>query len=432
MTFSVSTLPKAELQRIMAALRSGAVPEHGLEHFAVGLDQPMEAIREDLGRVSGGRDSAFKFIRGAYGSGKTFLASLIASEAARANKMLVSKVEVSSNECPIYKLASLYRAICRNLSHNKKKGALGAVIEQWLFLLEGQVLQNNDVAENSETFFELVGQKVEMHLVQLDEHGGTLSKLLRRYHRFKFEQRYEDARAALDWLAGNENLPAKVRSKLDVKGVIQDDEVWVYLRGLLDIVRFQYRGLVLILDEAETQLNLLPKQRKKSYEVLREFVDAILANRYPGLYLVVTGTPELFEDQERGIPTLVPLNQRILLDRSTGWVNYRGPQIPLQPFNRDRLLLVAEKVCQLYGGQASNPDRFQAAAGAGFQEHAVSCFEKIFEGKFEVSPRLFLRFFLQALDLTDQEPEYQPLRDFVPTREAVLALANEEERKALG
>lgn len=78
---------------IVNALRSGTVPPEGLEQFAVGLDPLVAALREQREFVAAGR-SAYRFLRGSYGSGKTFLASLAASEALDQN-WLASKVVVS-------------------------------------------------------------------------------------------------------------------------------------------------------------------------------------------------------------------------------------------------------------------------------------------------------------------------------------------------
>ncbi|MHB2017680.1 MAG: BREX system ATP-binding domain-containing protein, partial [Candidatus Xenobia bacterium] len=65
---------------IVNALRSGTVPPEGLEQFAVGLEPQIEALREQRQYVARGR-GAYKFVRGPYGSGKTFLTSLAAAEA---------------------------------------------------------------------------------------------------------------------------------------------------------------------------------------------------------------------------------------------------------------------------------------------------------------------------------------------------------------
>ena len=99
---------------IVNALRSGTVPPEGLEHFAVGLDAPMKALQEQRAYVKQGK-SAYKFIRGSYGSGKTFLSSLAAAEALE-DGFLTSKVVISVADTPMYRLSEVYRKLCQNLT----------------------------------------------------------------------------------------------------------------------------------------------------------------------------------------------------------------------------------------------------------------------------------------------------------------------------
>jgi len=63
---------RLESINIINALRRGTVPAGGLERIAVGLDVEEGVIAKQLEYVEqGGGD--LKFIRGEYGSGKTFL-----------------------------------------------------------------------------------------------------------------------------------------------------------------------------------------------------------------------------------------------------------------------------------------------------------------------------------------------------------------------
>jgi hypothetical protein len=65
-----------------------------------------------------------------------------------------------------------------------------------------------------------------------------------------------------------------------------------FLRGLLLILRDSgYAGLVLVLDEVETIQRVRSDVRDKSLNALRQLMDEMDLGRFPGLYLVVTGTP---------------------------------------------------------------------------------------------------------------------------------------------
>nr|MBC8254930.1 DUF2791 family P-loop domain-containing protein [Ardenticatenia bacterium] len=90
---------------IINALRSGTVPQTGLHHLAVGVEAEETAILEQLDHVATGR-GAYKFVRGAYGAGKTFLARLILEDALARNFVIAEAV--ISPDTPLYKLEQVY------------------------------------------------------------------------------------------------------------------------------------------------------------------------------------------------------------------------------------------------------------------------------------------------------------------------------------
>ncbi len=65
---------KLENVGIINALRRGTVPQAGLSRLAVGLSTEEKVIRSQLEYVACGHADC-KFVRGEYGSGKTFLIS---------------------------------------------------------------------------------------------------------------------------------------------------------------------------------------------------------------------------------------------------------------------------------------------------------------------------------------------------------------------
>ena len=77
-----------------------------------------------------------------------------------------------------------------------------------------------------------------------------------------------------------------------------------------------------------------PAAREKGLNALRQWIDEIDAGRYPGLYLVITGTPAFF-DGPQGVQRLAPLAQRLHVDLATDrrFDNPRAVQIRLSPFD---------------------------------------------------------------------------------------------------
>ena len=95
-------------------------------------------------------------------------------------------------------------------------------------------------------------------------------------------------------------------------------------------------GLVLVLDEVETLQRVRGDVREKALNALRQLLDELPL--YPGLYLLITGTPAFF-DGPQGVRRLTPLAQRLHTDFGTDprFDNPRAPQVRLRGFDIDSL-----------------------------------------------------------------------------------------------
>ena len=391
---------------ILHALRAGTVPAEGLEHFAVGLEPQVEALREQWDFVARGHGQ-YRFLRGPYGSGKTFLAALVSSQALR-DDFVVSHVVVSATDTPLHRLSEIYRRACQGLSvPGRRGGALQGIVDRWLFRLEEQVLDLEGLEETDPRFPEAVQRRVDHHLVGLGREAGRLAACLKAYHEAHLRQDFAEARGVLDWMAGEPKVGAAVKRAAGVRGQLDGTDALVFLRGLLSLLREAgHRGLVLVLDEVETLLRLRGPERQKSLEALRQLVDALDRNQFPGLLLLVTGTPDLFESP-RGVRELPPLHERIrCLSREGEPENLRQPQLRLPAFDRDRLLQVARRVRDLY--PSADPDRLASRASEAFLGQLADRVTTGFGGRVDLAPRMFLRELVHVLDLVDQHPDYDP------------------------
>src|SRR5512137_52922 len=128
---------RLESINIINALRRGTVPAGGLERIAVGLDVEEGVIGKQLDYVSqGGGDT--KFIRGEYGSGKTFLVAR-ALEIARTRGFVTSHVVISPST-PLHKLKGIYQQVCANLRTSGEEHAMKTIVDNWLFGIEERLL----------------------------------------------------------------------------------------------------------------------------------------------------------------------------------------------------------------------------------------------------------------------------------------------------
>ena len=414
---------------LVNALRSGTVAREGLEYIAVTVDGVQTEIENELDRVAKGA-SAFRLVRGDYGSGKTFMASMIGALAMQ-KRFVVSKV-VISRELQLYKTTDLYRNLCRNLYYQRQESALRLLVEAWINDLETKVCDTG-MSEEDPGFLDAVCDRIETYLAGIDEQIGRMATVLRAYARLRFEDRTQDAQLLLDWMCGDQNVPAASVTRLaDVKGKLEDSDVKFFLRGLLEIIRFRQAGLVLIVDELETASRLPSNLAKKTWEALKDWTNAISDSEYPGLFMVATGTPAILKDEEKGIPSVPALHQRLRIDepKPGDFINYRNIQIPLFPFDKARLQDVAVKVLNIY--PATHAERVRKLADQSTIDFLLGRFEEAFGQNLAVAPRLFLRKWVDTLDLIDQHEKFDPKRDLKWDADWVKQHAqSEEEQQAL-
>lgn len=398
-------LSERDTEHVLERLRSGVVPERGLEAFAVGIDVQRTEIHRQLELARSG-EGAFKFLRGGYGCGKSFLCRLATLDA-QARGFATSFVVVSDNDLRFHQFDDVYRKVVQELgTRTCPRGALGDVIDRWISRVEDMLIAAG-ADEESPDFDDEVSRRMDQELTSLS--GGKapedMSRVLRTIFALKQEGQVMEAGALISWLSGSENVAAGAKKAAGIKGDVGSREALDYLRGILEIVKAAgYEGLVIVIDEVETLLRSRRDVRGKSLNGLRQIIDA--SSRFPGLLWVFTGTPEFF-DTRRGVAGLQPLDDRIRFQNRGGFVNPRQPQLELRPFDAERLREVALKLREIY--PSKDRLRLERKVTPELVELLVTRVTDGFNGDVGVIPRQFLRQFVDVLDLVEQDDGYDPM-----------------------
>jgi hypothetical protein len=128
-------LSDRDIEHVFERLRSGVVPERGLEAFAVGIDKVRGEISRQL-NLAEDHEGVFKFLRGGYGCGKTFMSRLAVLDA-QARGFATSFVVVSDNDLHFHKFDDVYRKVVQELgTASCPRGALGDIIDRWIANVE--------------------------------------------------------------------------------------------------------------------------------------------------------------------------------------------------------------------------------------------------------------------------------------------------------
>jgi len=387
-------------REVLDALRRGTVPHNGLDLLAVGLGRFESALDAELASARSG-GAVFKSVRGEYGSGKTFFSRWLGERAKRLG-MAVAEVQVSETETPLHKLETVYRRVCESLETSElPPSAFRPVTDAWLFALESEGGS--------------VDGLLEKRLAEVSRTTPAFAAALRGYRRAQLAGDEATAEGLVTWLGGQPHVAASIRRSAGVRGDLDHFGAFGFLQGLLTVLRDSgHPGLLLVLDEVETLQRVRTDVREKALNALRQLVDEVDGGRFPGLYLLITGTPAFF-DGTQGMQRLPPLAQRLATDFNTDarFDNPRAVQIRLPGFSQDLLREVGATVRNLYANGSESGERVSELVDDDYIATLASAVSGSLGGQVGVAPRVFLKKLVgDVLDRVDQFDDFDPRRHY--------------------
>lgn len=404
----------ARRREVIDALRRGTVPQAGLDLFAVGLDRFEQAIDEELATVAAG-GAMFKAVRGEYGSGKTFFIRWLAERAKRRG-FAVTEIQVSETETPLHRLETVYRRLVERLATaSHSSSALRDVVDGWIFTLEEDVLAGGGVDPgDAVALARETSDLMERRLGAVARTTPAFAAVLRAYRSSVLAGDTAEAEGLIAWLGGQPNVAAEVKRAAGIKGDLDHFGALGFLQGLLIVLRDSgHAGLVVAVDETETLQRVRGDVREKALNALRQLIDEVDGRRFPGIYLMITGTPA-FYDGHQGVQRLAPLAQRLAADfGDPRFDNPRAVQIRLTGFDIDKLTTLGCTVRDLYAAGACDGARVRSVIDDRYVADLARAVTGGLGGQAGIAPRVFLRKLVeQVLDRVDQFPDFDPRQHY--------------------
>jgi hypothetical protein len=165
-----------------------------------------------------------------------------------------------------------------------------------------------------------------------------------------------------------------------------------------------------VLDEIETLQRVRSDVRDKGLNALRQLIDDVDSGRFPGLYLLITGTPA-FYDGPQGISRLTPLAQRLVTDFGTDarFDSPRAVQVRLSGFDLLKLAKLGSAVRDLYAQGSGEQGRIARLVDDDYLTDLARAVAGDLGGQVGVAPRIFLRKLVaDVLDRVAEFPDFDP------------------------
>ena len=409
------TVSPARRHEVINALRRGTVPRAGLDLFAVGMERFERAIDTELDGVASGR-AVFKAVRGEYGAGKTFFARWLAERAKRRG-MAATEIQISETETPLHKLETVYRRLVEQLSTAAfPPSALREIVDAWFYTLEEDVLAEDIIGpDDGQALAKAVDVLLERRLAELARTTPAFAAALRAYRKSVLDGDQATAQSLIAWIGGQPNVAGAARRAAGVRGDLDHFAALGFLQGLLAILRdCGHPGLLVVLDEIETLQRVRSDVRDKGLNALRQLVDDVDSGRFPGLYLLITGTPA-FYDGPQGVTRLTPLAQRLATDFGTDarFDSPRAVQIRLTGFDLPKLARLGTAIRDVYASGSNAADRITHLVDDAYIADLSQAVTGELGGQVGVAPRVFLRKLVaDVLDRVAEFPDFDPRQHY--------------------
>jgi P-loop Domain of unknown function (DUF2791) len=395
---------------LINSLGAGVVPREGVEHIAVGREQELKSLIQNLDDIAEGV-AAFRFIIGNYGSGKSFMLQLIRNRAMEQG-FVVADADLSSGR----RLAgsnneglATYRELMSHLATKTRPdgGALVSILEGWINKIQQEVAKDSGMRPNDEGFDDKVEEKIRevVHYIEDLVHGFDFGNVISAYWRGYRQDDDNLKNSALRWLRGEFNTKIEAKQALGVRVIIDDESWYDYIKILAKFVaEIGYKGLIIMLDEA-VNLYQIPAAvtREKNYNRLLTIFNDTMQCKAEHLGFLIGGTTKFLEDQNRGLFSDQAWRRRTKESRfvaQSGVQEFLGPVIRLNPLSEEEIFTLLQRLAEIH---ASNYPNSKPLANRECKEFVQEIVNRLGADAL-LTPGEIVRDFIAVLNIMHQNP----------------------------
>ena len=352
-------IPKRILNTLITSLSAGVVPRIGAPYIAIGREEEIGTLLNNLDEVEEG-GAACRFLIGRYGSGKSFLIQLIRGRALERG-FICADADLS----PERRLTggsgaglATYKELMINMATKASPdgGALTTILSRHYAKLAAELAESG-IMPDDPLFEDGIRKKVIRMLSELegDVGGFDFARVLGEYYVAAVRDDQDKKSACVRWLRGEFANKTEANSALGFRvSTVIDDENWYgYIKLFASLsVKLGYSGFIVFIDEC-VNLYKIPNRisREANYEKLLSIFNDTLQGKAKNLGIIFGGTPQFLEDTRRGLFSYDALKSRLADTKYTavgGYQNLSSPVIRLRTLSGTELLALTKRLTNLY------------------------------------------------------------------------------------
>lgn len=398
---------------VLQSLSAGVVPRSGQHLIQVGRKRELEALGQDLARISEG-GAGFRIVVGDYGSGKTFLINLN-----RARALEKGFVTMHADLNPDRWLRggkgesrSLFKELVKNIATRSRPegGALPGILDKFL----------SHAAARAESEHRSTASVIREHLSEMSElvNGPDFANVTETYRRATDEGLDELKENALRWFRGELEYKTDAQVLLGVRSIVNDMTWYDQLKLMARFVRLAgYSGLLISLDEMVNIYRIGgAKTRQNNYEQVLRILNDAFQGSAEGLGFVFGCTPDALSDPIRGFYSYEALHQRLADNQFVQGdiVDFTKPVIRLSSLGLEDFHVLLENILRVHSSGDEKAQVIPLEAIPKFMDHC----ELQLGSSYYRTPRTVIMAFVDLLQVLAQNKkvDWQVLLRTLPVK----------------
>jgi hypothetical protein len=398
-------IPKRIAGAVLNTLGGGVVPRVGLEYVQVGRADEINALLRDVELIEDG-GSAFRFIVGRFGAGKSFLLQTI-----RNHVMDRGFVVIDADLSPERRFSGTkgqglasYRELIKNMAVKTRPegGALPLILERWLSAIMSEVAANID--PESDEFTAAVKKRIYSVTSEIEGmvNGFEFAKALAVYYDAYKNGDDEKKSAILRFFRAEYSTKSEAKASCGINFCISDESWYDFIKLFaLFLVRAGYKGLYVMIDELAYLYNLHNRTtRQNNYEKILAMYNDALGGKAPHIGFLMGSIPQCIDDTEKGIFSYGALRSRLSGGKfsSADTRDLLAPIIRLKPLSMEEMYVLLEKLTALHGTlYGYEPDIKEAE----YLDFLKAEYSRVGASE-QITPREIIRDFIEVLNIISQ------------------------------
>jgi hypothetical protein len=404
-------ISKRHSSAIIQAFSNGVTPRIGLEHVVVGRGAEITAMLDDLDHHVAPGGGSFRLVVGPYGSGKSFTLQVIRNYALQRN-FVVADADLSAERRLTGSKGQglgLYRELLKNMAIRTRPegGAFAPLLEHWVNSIQEHVLQATNLSQDDPRFAVQVQEQMQATLRSISALPNRFDFMLVITLFWRGYQNGDDTlmERALRWLRGEYQTKSEAKADLSVNSLITDANWYGYLKLFASFFQtIGYQGLIVFFDEAVNLFKISNTvARHTNYEQLLTMFNDTNQGVAQHIGLIFSGTPQLVEDQRRGLYSYEALRSRLQESRfaQAGRRDFSGPIIRLDPLTNEELFVLLQKLRDIHARHFGYTATIRDSDITRFMEVVMS---RLGAAQL-LTPRELSRDFIAIMEMLRNDPE---------------------------